>query len=119
LRASDIAGLAASIEKIGLLYPVVVMSDSKLIAGERCLAAFKLLGRDRSLATTVDLDRWCWANSPRTPNARISRLVLRKLPVVGRVNGIEPSSSAWKGDASAVISRSVLSGRAQFAPLNQ
>jgi hypothetical protein len=34
-----------------------VTSDSTLIAGERCLAAFKLLGRDRILPTTIDLDK--------------------------------------------------------------
>lgn len=39
-------GSRPSIEKFGLLYPVVVTSDSKLIAGECCLAAFKLLGRE-------------------------------------------------------------------------
>jgi hypothetical protein len=58
----DIAGLAASIEKIGLLYPVVATSDSTLIAGERCLAAFfKLLGRDRILPRPSTSTRWCSA----------------------------------------------------------
>jgi hypothetical protein len=34
-------------------------------------------------------------------------LVLRKLPVVERAKGIEPSSSAWKGDAAQAISSSI------------
>jgi len=42
----DIPELAASIEAIGLLHPIVVTSDHKLIVGERRLEAYKLLGRD-------------------------------------------------------------------------
>ncbi len=40
----DLAGLAASIKEIGLLHPIVVRSDGRLIAGERRLQACKLLG---------------------------------------------------------------------------
>ena len=35
----DIAGLAASIAELGLLHPIVVRPDGKLIAGERRLLA--------------------------------------------------------------------------------
>jgi N6-adenosine-specific RNA methylase IME4 len=41
----DIAGLAASIEEIGLLHPIVITADNKLIVGERRIAAFRKLGR--------------------------------------------------------------------------
>lgn len=39
----DIQSLADSIEQIGLLHPIVITSGNRLIAGERRLAAFKLL----------------------------------------------------------------------------
>jgi ParB family transcriptional regulator, chromosome partitioning protein len=41
----DIKGLAASIADIGLLHPITVDQDGRLLAGARRLAAFKLLGR--------------------------------------------------------------------------
>jgi ParB family transcriptional regulator, chromosome partitioning protein len=40
----DIRSLARSIQEIGLLHPVVIRPDGKLIAGERRLGALKLLG---------------------------------------------------------------------------
>jgi hypothetical protein len=52
----DVAGLAASIEDIGLLHPIVVTPDGQLIAGARRLAAFTLLGKAEIPATAVDLD---------------------------------------------------------------
>jgi N6-adenosine-specific RNA methylase IME4 len=42
----DIAGLAASIERLGLLHPPVVTPDNKLVVGRRRVEAFKHLGRD-------------------------------------------------------------------------
>ncbi len=41
----DIVGLAASIERLGLLHPVVVTADNKLVVGRRRIEAFKKLGR--------------------------------------------------------------------------
>ena len=52
----DIATLAASIDELGLLQPVVVRPDGKLIAGERRLRAAKALGWTKIPATIVDLD---------------------------------------------------------------
>ena len=40
----DIDGLAQNIDAIGLLQPLVVLSDGTLLAGARRLAAVKLLG---------------------------------------------------------------------------
>jgi ParB family transcriptional regulator, chromosome partitioning protein len=40
----DIAGLAESIEDIGLLQPIIVTPDGLLLCGERRLRACKLLG---------------------------------------------------------------------------
>jgi N6-adenosine-specific RNA methylase IME4 len=52
----DIEALAASIDQIGLLHPLVVGQDGKLIAGERRLRAAKLLGWTKIPITVVDLD---------------------------------------------------------------
>jgi ParB family chromosome partitioning protein len=41
----DIAGLAESIEDLGLLHPITVDQDGRLLAGARRLAAYKRLGR--------------------------------------------------------------------------
>lgn len=41
----DVAGLAASIESVGLLHPIVVTPDGALVAGARRIAAYRLLGR--------------------------------------------------------------------------
>lgn len=42
----DVTTLAASIETIGLLHPVVIRPDGTLVAGERRIAAFRHLKRD-------------------------------------------------------------------------
>ena len=52
----DVKRLAASISAVGLLHPIVVTPDGTLIAGERRLAAVKLLGWNEVPATVVDLD---------------------------------------------------------------
>jgi len=51
----DVDSLARSIEAVGLLHPVVVKPDGKLVAGGRRLAACKALGWDRVPVTVVDL----------------------------------------------------------------
>jgi len=51
----DIPSLAASIEEVGLLHPIVVRPDGRLIAGERRLAACKELGWQSVPVTVVDL----------------------------------------------------------------
>jgi ParB/RepB/Spo0J family partition protein len=52
----DINELAASIAAIGLLHPIVVTPDGKLIAGERRLEAAKLLGWINVPVNLVDID---------------------------------------------------------------
>lgn len=47
LDLGDIQGLADSINQHGLIQPIVVTKDKRLIAGGRRLAAHKLLGRPR------------------------------------------------------------------------
>jgi len=52
----DIASLAASMAELGLLQPIVIRPDGRLIAGERRLRAAKLLGWTAIPVTVVDLD---------------------------------------------------------------
>ena len=52
----DIAGLAAEIDEVGLLQPVVIRRDRTLIAGARRIAAAKKLGWKTIPATVIDLD---------------------------------------------------------------
>jgi N6-adenosine-specific RNA methylase IME4/ParB-like chromosome segregation protein Spo0J len=51
----DTESLAASIEAVGLLHPIVIHKDGRLVAGARRIRAFKLLGRKTIPATIVDL----------------------------------------------------------------
>lgn len=52
----DIGELAKSIEAIGLLHPIVVDASCQLIAGQRRIEAFKLLGKEEIPVTMLDLD---------------------------------------------------------------
>lgn len=53
----DVAALADSIEKVGLLHPIVVTSDLRLIAGQRRLEAARKLGwREVPVRIADDLD---------------------------------------------------------------
>ena len=55
--AGDIAALAQSIADVGLLQPVVVRTDNRLVAGARRIAAFQQLGRTEIpviVATNLD-----------------------------------------------------------------
>ena len=51
----NIQSLAANINEIGLLHPIVVRPDGKLIAGERRLEACKTLGWAKVPVTVVDI----------------------------------------------------------------
>jgi N6-adenosine-specific RNA methylase IME4/ParB-like chromosome segregation protein Spo0J len=51
----DLRALAESIEEVGLLHPVVVTPEGRLIAGQRRLAACRLLGWSDIPVTVVDL----------------------------------------------------------------
>jgi ParB/RepB/Spo0J family partition protein len=53
----DIAGMAATIEKTGLLQPIVINPSKRLIVGERRIRAFQMLGRERIPAMIIDLER--------------------------------------------------------------
>ena len=51
----DLRALAESIEEVGLLHPVVVTPEGRLIAGQRRLEACRLLGWSDIPVTVVDL----------------------------------------------------------------
>ena len=51
----DIESLATSISEIGLLQPICVTPDMKLIAGERRIKAHQLLGMDEIEVSTIDI----------------------------------------------------------------
>jgi ParB family transcriptional regulator, chromosome partitioning protein len=48
--------LAESIRDVGLLHPIVIQPDNKLICGERRLEACKRLGLNKILVNVVDID---------------------------------------------------------------
>lgn len=52
----DIAALARSIEQLGLLHPIVITENGELIAGERRLEAFRLLGRSEIPTYVVNIE---------------------------------------------------------------
>ena len=56
VTTGDVDGLAASIGDVGLLQPVVVTPDNKLIAGERRLQACKALGWSDVPVCVIDID---------------------------------------------------------------
>lgn len=52
----DLSDLKDSINKVGLLHPIVVTADRKLVAGQRRLEAFKELGRAEIPVHFIDLE---------------------------------------------------------------
>ncbi|OLB72476.1 MAG: hypothetical protein AUI16_20245 [Alphaproteobacteria bacterium 13_2_20CM_2_64_7] len=77
----DISALAASIAEVGLLHPIVVNPAGELIAGERRLAAAKLLGWNEIPTTIVDLDavvRREWAENAHRKDFALSEAVAIK-----------------------------------------
>lgn len=51
----DLAGLAASIEQLGLLQPIGINAANELVFGQRRLKAFQLLGRSTIPARVIDV----------------------------------------------------------------
>jgi len=49
----DIGALMASIKEIGLLQPIVVLSDNTLVAGQRRLEACRLLEQKHIMCSVV------------------------------------------------------------------
>ncbi len=88
----DIAGLAASMDEIGLLHPPVVTPDRKLIAGERRLHAAKRLGWKTIPVTVVDLDavvRGEFAENAHRKDFTVSEAVVQARPGTARAQSRE------------------------------
>jgi ParB family chromosome partitioning protein len=85
----DLAPLAKSIEEIGLLHPIVVDNRGVLIAGERRLQAYKLLGRTEIPVTKVDL--------AEIARGELDENAIRKDARTGREGGGEGAASSWQG----------------------
>jgi ParB/Sulfiredoxin domain len=63
----DVSGLADSIAELGLLHPIVIRADGRLVVGERRLAACKSWAGNRCLSLSSTLPRSCAASLQRTP----------------------------------------------------
>ena len=66
----DVQALASSIAQVGLLHPLVVSPDHRLIAGARRLAALQSLGRTEAPVTVVTnlTDAAAWLRAERDEN---------------------------------------------------
>jgi N6-adenosine-specific RNA methylase IME4/ParB-like chromosome segregation protein Spo0J len=52
----DLGGLATSISELGLLQPIGIDKDGRLVFGERRLLAYRMLGRDEIPARVIDIE---------------------------------------------------------------
>lgn len=84
----DVRGLADSIREVGLLHPVVVDGDGNLIAGERRVAAVKLLGWQTIPVTVRKLKKDRILPAERDENAE--REQLRPSEAVALAKALEP-----------------------------
>ena len=64
----DVAELAESIQRLGLIHPIAVAEDMTLIAGRRRLAAFTSLGREYIPAVVLPLDENAQRDAERDEN---------------------------------------------------
>lgn len=82
----DIEALARSIERDGLINAITVTLDNRLLAGERRLAAYRLLGRDKIEARVVDTldDAVARLRIERDENTERKRMLPSELVALGR-----------------------------------
>lgn len=52
-QIGDVSGLARSIDDLGLLHPIILTPNLRLVSGERRLAAYKLLGKTEIKARII------------------------------------------------------------------
>lgn len=77
----DLDSLASSMDELGLLHPIVVQPNGRLIAGERRLLAARQLGWKKIAATVIDLDsvvRGEFAENAERKNFTLSEAVAIK-----------------------------------------
>lgn len=97
----DIGSLAASIKTVGLLQPIVVDPDHKLVAGQRRLEAVKSLGWDAVPATVVQsaADLNVALRAERDENIERKAMTSREMVALGQaIEEIErPKATARQG----------------------
>ena len=108
----DIKSLAGSIADVGLLHPIVVNSNGRLIAGERRLEACKLLGWKSVPVTVVDIDQIIkgeFAENAYRKNFLPSEVdaIRRKLEPLERTAARERMSNGGKGAKVSQPSRAL------------
>jgi N6-adenosine-specific RNA methylase IME4 len=86
----DIRSLADSIAGVGLLHPIVVGEDRRLIVGERRLRAFKLLERDTIPAVVSDSFEDALAALRAESEENICRLDFTPSEAVAMATALEP-----------------------------
>jgi hypothetical protein len=92
----DIEALAADIAGIGMLHPIVVRPDGKLIAGERRLRAAQMLGWKKIAVTVIDLTavvRGEFAENAHRKDFTLSEAVAIKRALWSRWSGRQQSSA--------------------------
>ena len=86
----DVRSLAESIRKVGLLHPVVVDGNSRLISGRRRIAAVKLLGWS-SVPVTVAVGLEEAAQALRAErDENVQRLALKPTEALDLADRLEP-----------------------------
>src|ERR1700686_1483955 len=82
----DLRALAESIAEVGLLHPVVVTPEGRLIAGQRRLRACRLLGWTEVPVTVVDL----YQAARGEAHENFVRKDLLRGGIVARTGAVEP-----------------------------
>jgi N6-adenosine-specific RNA methylase IME4 len=103
----DIDSLARSIAELGLLHPIVIRPDGVLIAGERRLAACKLLGWQAVPVTVVDLGEI--ARGELAENAERKDFLPSEIDAIRRA--LEPLVSTPHGGDRSKVETFHLDGR--------
>jgi hypothetical protein len=99
----DINSLAASIEEVGLLHPIVVRPDGRLIAGERRLAACKKLGWTSVPVTVVNLNeviRGGFAENAHRKNFVPSEIDAIRRAILPLENAAAKERQRWHGETA-------------------
>jgi len=71
VRPERVQSLAESIRDIGLLTPITVRADGRLIAGAHRLEAYRLLGRDTIPCRVAPMDGELWEQALRDGNTHL------------------------------------------------
>ena len=97
VNLGNLLALANSIQRVGLLHPVVVDEEGRLITGSRRLAAVKLLGWSEVPATVVqDLDATLRALAEHDEN--ICRLDFAPGEALAMADALHPSRNEQRGN---------------------